>query len=322
MDYKERIGALDEQIFSQMKLCSYNLECPQFGISFTDQSDKETYRLYKTSEAIVSYFPILSSKKNLLAISLSNKEYAKMVDDIKHSVMLKFFVTELVIVVLSVLFSIFSIQPLRNALNLTEEFIKDILHDFNTPISTLMLNVSMLESEFGSQRKFERIKNSLNTILMLQNNLKAYLNKTIVDDERFMLFETLQERIEMIRRSYKDIDVKTDVPQNIELYTNKDSFVRILDNILSNAFKYNKENGYVHIYMEGKKLVIEDSGVGIKDTKRVFERFYKENQRGIGIGLHIVKKLCRYLGIGIELESREGKGTLFKLDLGRIAKNI
>ncbi len=66
------------------------------------------------------------------------------------------------------------------------------------------------------------------------------------------------------------------------LEANHDAIVRIVDNILSNAAKYNKIDGFVKIDIDTKKktLRIEDSGEGMKNPKMVFERFYKEQERG------------------------------------------
>jgi len=88
-----------------------------------------------------------------------------------------------------------------------------------------------------------------------------------------------------------------------------------LDNLISNAFKYNKKNGFIKVYLENKKLYIEDSGIGIKNPKKVFNRFYKENERGIGIGMSIVKKLADEFKIKIEIKSKINKGTIIILDL-------
>ncbi len=321
MDYKERIKTLDERIFSQMKLCSYTLECKEFDIDFVSNGRKETYKLYKEGD-LKSYFPILTSQKNLLEISLPQKRYVEFLDEIKKTDTVRFIIVELIVLVLSVGFSIFSIKPLRDALHLTEEFIRDILHDFNTPISTLMLNISMLRQKYKEEKKFVRIQNALNTILILQNNLRAYLNQTQNQNETFSLGELLRSRFEEIAKNYPHIATHIDVDERLYVTTDKDSFVRIIDNILTNAFKYNKQNGKVEVFTRGETLFIKDYGIGIKDTKRVFERFYKENQRGIGIGLHIVKKLCDTLGIDVALESEVAQGSVFKLGLGKIAKKF
>jgi signal transduction histidine kinase len=99
------------------------------------------------------------------------------------------------------------------------------------------------------------------------------------------------------------------------LTCNKDAFIRILDNLLTNAAKYNKKNGSVFVTYKENVLEIEDTGIGIKNPDKVFQRFYKEHERGIGIGLHIVKKLCDELGIRIGLTSEVGTGTSFFLKL-------
>jgi len=61
------------------------------------------------------------------------------------------------------------------------------------------------------------------------------------------------------------------------------------------------------------RLIIEDSGVGIKEPQKIFDRYYKESQRGIGIGLHIVKKLCDEIGVDIRIETEIGVGSRFIL---------
>ena len=103
-----------------------------------------------------------------------------------------------------------------------------------------------------------------------------------------------------------------------KLYENKDAFSRIIDNLLSNAYKYNKKDGFIKIILKDKLLIIEDSGKGIKNPSKIFDRFYKENDRGIGIGLHIVKKLCDELDIKVSVKSEIGKGSIFYLDLKSI----
>ncbi len=65
-------------------------------------------------------------------------------------------------------------------------------------------------------------------------------------------------------------------------------------------------------------LEIKDTGIGIENTKKVFDRFYKEQDRGLGIGLHIVKKLCDELKIDIKINSKQDIGTIVYLDISNI----
>jgi signal transduction histidine kinase len=110
---------------------------------------------------------------------------------------------------------------------------------------------------------------------------------------------------------------------NIAITTNRDAFTRIIDNLLNNAAKYNKHDGSVTISIDSEqnKLHIQDTGKGIAHIEKIFERFYKEHERGLGIGLHIVKKFCDELKIQINVESRISKGTIFTLDLGALTKH-
>jgi signal transduction histidine kinase len=123
----------------------------------------------------------------------------------------------------------------------------------------------------------------------------------------------------MLEKNYPNIEFKIDF-QNRYILTNRDAFSRIIDNLLTNAAKYNKPDGRVEVSYDSKTdtLHILDTGKGIKNPKRIFDRFYKEQERGLGIGLHIVKKLCEELDIKISVKSELGVGSNFSLNLSKL----
>jgi signal transduction histidine kinase len=319
LNYEKELQTLDEQIFSQMRICSFDLQCKEFNIDFVPKEKQELYKLYKAKSELSSYFTLPGSKKNYLKIYLQKDKYNQKVEVLQKHLSLAFLLVLFVITLLSFIFSIYTLSPLRNALRLTEEFIKDILHDFNTPLATLRLNSSMLASELGENTKIKRVQNAVQNILNLQSNLRAYLHSHAAQQESFDLDEFIKQRVELLASNYKGITFSVDLP-TITIETNRDAFARIIDNLLSNAGKYNKRGGKVSIYYKNSSLFIEDTGKGIKNPKRVFERFYKEQERGIGIGLHIVKKLCDELGIEINLRSKVDVGTTFELHLHKLVK--
>jgi len=314
MDYKKELRTLDESIFSQMKICSLNLKCNEFEIDFVPMDENKLYKLYKDENSVSSLFSIPNSVKNSLKIYLLKDTYEQRVDALKQAILLNFLVTIAFAILLSFFFAIYALYPLKNALRLTEEFIKDILHDFNTPLSTLRLNSAMLEEEIGENSKVTRIQNSVANILNLQSNLRSYLDNHSAQKEKFDLRELLQERVSMIEKNFKELAFVVEV-KGVSLNANREAFTRIVDNLLTNAAKYNKRDGKVVLKIEKSTLCIEDTGKGIKNPSKVFERFYKEQERGIGIGLHIVKKLCDELDIKIKLDSVAGQGTTFYLNL-------
>jgi len=128
--------------------------------------------------------------------------------------------------------------------------------------------------------------------------------------------------IQILEKNHPDITFSVDIDNTI-LLANKEALSRVIENLLTNGVKYNTKNGSVSVVYDSNKsnLHIIDTGIGIKNKKRVFERFYKEQERGIGIGLHIVKKLCEEMGIKITLKSEQGVGSTFTLDLSKLTLN-
>ncbi len=308
----------DDTLFSRMRLCSFELKCPEFTISFDPLDKKKLYLFLHDHEEVYADFPIPGSRKYALKIAYPMASYRADLQHRTERLLWMFLAVEGVAALLSVLFSLYALYPLRRALQLTEEFVKDILHDFNTPISVIRLNAAMLKKSSFADRKIERIEKGVETLMRLQNNLRSYLGGHAMQREAVDLDILLKDRIYTIFRGRDDIRLVTRLaPLRIDV--NRDAVIRIVDNLLSNALRYNRPNGEVRITLDGKGLLeIADTGVGIRHPERIFERFYKEHDRGLGIGLHVVKKLCDETGIVISVESRIGEGTLFSLDLSKL----
>ena len=319
INYTKDIQTLDEKLFDEMRLCSYDLKCNKFTIDFLQKNKQKLYTLYKNDDGLRSYYPIPNSQKYIMLLKFSKQNYSQELQKLQNKATIDFLIVLGVILLLSVLFSIYALYPLRNALLLTQEFIKDILHDFNTPLSTLRLNTSMLKKELGDNDKLVRIEQSVENVLHLQEHLRSYLFNHDMQKEKFELKKILQEQVQMLEKNYPDITFVIEI-ENTTLFTNKKAFIRIINNILSNAAKYNRTKGSVTITYnkETHSLFVKDTGKGIKNPKMIFERFYKEQERGIGIGLHIVKKLCDELGINIEVQSSKESGTTFQLHLEKL----
>ncbi len=114
--------------------------------------------------------------------------------------------------------------------------------------------------------------------------------------EKFYLREVIDEQVDFFAPMYDYLQWDIDI-DDIVLTSDKNAFSRVIYNILSNACKYNTSGGSITLKMHKNILTISNTSYGIKNPSKVFERFYKESDRGLGIGLHIVEELCKQLHI-------------------------
>ncbi len=308
LQYQDKTKELDKEIYSNMQICSYYLDCKEYEYDFILKDDNLTSdRLYKDTQ-IYSLFELPTIDKYYLKIVLKKSKYLEKIDKIFSKLAKSFLLYALLIAIISFLFSLYTLRPLKRALEINEDFIKDLLHDINTPLSALILNLKLIKKEFGNSKYIQRAQSSIASILNLQENFKAFLNSSNLQNEEFNLKELIDRLIEEFKTIYTDIEYINNI-SNIKVYTNKEALSRVLSNLIDNASKYNKPNGFVKIYIDNNSLIIEDSGKGIKDVKKVFNRYYKENQRGIGLGMHIVKKISNELNIRLQIVTKIDKGT-------------
>jgi two-component system OmpR family sensor kinase len=115
----------------------------------------------------------------------------------------------------------------------------------------------------------------------------------------------------------KKIDLRLHDENEIIFKIDKESFVRLIHNLVSNAIKYNMINGSIIISIIENQIIIKDTGIGIpkKDQAGIYERFYRATNQvgGFGLGLNIVHKVCKAYDISIEFESKIDEGTTFTL---------
>lgn len=312
-EYLKQKQSLETMLFNQMKLCSFDLKCSEFEFDFVPLQSSKLYTLTSEPKGLYALFTIPKNDTYALKLRFTQKHYTQRLHHIQITVLKYYLGAMLAIAVLSFLFSLYALYPLRKALKLTEEFSRDILHDLNTPLSSLRLNVSRLKVPQSETKKVERIEHSIQAIVSLGNNLRSYLDGHELQQESIELSSLLQDRLSIVERLYPDITFHLE-KSSLVVHANRDALIRIFDNLLSNAAKYNNPQGSVWIDISSTTVVIRDNGKGIKNTAKIFHRFYKEHDRGLGIGLHIVKKLCDTMNITIHVQSIFGEGSLFALN--------
>ncbi len=319
--HQNEIHNLEDTIYSQMKIASLGSKIQSFKkVILPIDKSIVLNTFYTDNQELSVYFESRDSNNTLVKVSYPIKSLDYDEDLIFKQSLKRFLKSLVIIFIVSVLFSTYALYPYKRYLKLTDEFIKDILHDFNTPISTMRLNTSLLKKKIDN-KNLQRIEGGIETILNLQNNLKEYIEDEIQKSEKFNIKDIIIQRVEYIQGVFPHISFNINVENKI-IYCYKDGFIRIIDNILSNACKYNKKDGSVILTLsEDRILEIKDTGKGIKNPKKIFNRFYKETSRGLGIGLHLVKKLSQKMSISLHVDSQVDVGTTFKLDLSKLILN-
>lgn len=211
------------------------------------------------------------------------------------------------------------LKPMRDSIVLLDRFIKDTTHELNTPLSAILANVEMMDTEVmieKNKKKLNRINIAAKTVSILYQDL-IYLTleqEQKNDDEPILLQELIENRIEyfMILAESKNISFQTHLSSST-LYADRRKITRVIDNLLSNAIKYNKREGTVGIELQEHMLCVWDTGIGVEpqDIQFMFDRYIRFNQSegGFGIGLNIVKSILDEYKITIEIKSEKNKGT-------------
>lgn len=215
-----------------------------------------------------------------------------------------------------------ALKPLESKITMLNSFIKDFTHEINTPLSVILLSIEQLEKQQNiDNAKFSRMKLAAKTLSQTYSDLifLTFPDTISNEEERIVMKEAIRERLEYFRLFFerKQIALSVDLQGDESLMASKSKINKMLDNLISNAIKYNKKGGSVSVNLKGRALSIKDSGYGIdeKNLTKIFERYarFNSDQGGFGIGLSLVKSICKEYHIEISCHSKLGEGSEFVL---------
>lgn len=215
-----------------------------------------------------------------------------------------------------------------------KQFTSDASHELRTPVAVIL---AQCELSLDTPQSNEEYRNALSVIQRQGKKMSKLINDMLV-------FTRLELKSEQYVKTQLDLgqlteDVCTDMSlikeNNITLkyrtikplmyYGNKELLTRLLTNLISNAYRYGKNNGNIYVTLTEKEneteLSVKDDGIGIaeKDIKKIFDRFYQaDNSRsntGTGLGLSMVKEIAKMHDGEVSVESEPGKGSTFTLHL-------
>lgn len=201
-------------------------------------------------------------------------------------------------------------------------FIKHAVHETNTPLSVIMCNIDLYESEFGPNSYVSNIEIAMKNVFIIYDDLSYLIKNKYVayPKHTFELIDYIKTRIEFFDIMAKKRGVKfvfSSVAEELFIYFNESKLQRIIDNNLTNAIKYTQEfeTIYVVIEVDGDncEVIFKSKSSEIENPEKVFEDFYRESedQEGFGLGLNLVNEICKSEGVAIELHS-DKEETSFK----------
>ncbi|MCR1952597.1 sensor histidine kinase [Clostridium sp. DSM 100503] len=201
------------------------------------------------------------------------------------------------------------------------EYIETWVHEIKTPIASTKLILENSESEIAEKISYEikKVEGFIEQVLYYSKSDDVSRDYII---KEFNLSEAVKIAIRNNSRDFINKKIILDLKEiDIMIFSDIKWISFIINQIIGNSIKYSqKGRGKITIYTKSNKnsnsLIIEDNGVGInqRDIDKVFEKgFTGENGRiygkSTGIGLYLCSSLCKKLGLGIKLESKENVGT-------------
>ena len=217
------------------------------------------------------------------------------------------------------------LKPMKSSIELLDNFIKDTTHELNTPISAILANVEMMDRDVMDKKnikKLLRINVAAKTVSHLYQDL-TYLvlgHQKSVQDEWIDLKALILARVEYFTLLAEAKNIKFTLElEPKEIWIDEAKIARVIDNLISNAIKYNKRSGEIIVVLKEEFLMVSDTGIGIEKEKisEMFDRYRRFNstEGGFGIGLNIVKSILDEYTLEVEVNSEIKKGTSIKIYL-------
>jgi len=284
---------------------------------------KKTYPypafLHKKNTYISTSCGGLDYPNKLIAVVAGPEVLEKKLITLKKKMIIFMSLAFIVNLFIAIFLSWLSLRPIRMANKEFREFVEDVIHDLNAPISAIQINLESLESS-NTGKQVHRIKRSIDTVKNLYMNLEVFLqNKYKSSISVIDLSEAVNNIIEQLQPIYPNITFVTEI-EPIKIKINVTALERIIVNLVQNASKYTNNNPVVKMGTDERNyFYIQDNGIGIENPKVLLLRSKQANpySKGYGLGLSIVKKLANEYDIPFFIDSAKGKGTTFYFDISK-----
>lgn len=215
----------------------------------------------------------------------------------------------------------------QKLLKFQKHFLRHAVHETNTPLAVIMANIELYELEYGKNSTLSNIEAATKNIYGIYDDLSYLVKKDqiVYPKQNICLVDFVKARLNFFSIVAKQSQLSFDLDNHSRdafIYINETELQRIIDNTLTNAIKYTKENENIHIKVSKTEtqciLEISSFSTRIHYPEKIFESYYREesNKEGLGIGLSLVKNICDKENIDIIVNSTKSQ-TMFKYSFAR-----
>ncbi|MFV0520391.1 MAG: sensor histidine kinase [Lachnospirales bacterium] len=324
-NHKETIEKIIENIDEGLIITDKNatvLSSNKYAKDFFNEGilGQDIRRIERTFTFITKVNESLKGVSSTLEIEKNNRKYvfhfipSKSEETIKGTIILIFDITE----------KIFFEQQRK-------EFTANVSHELKTPLTVIsglseLMNNNLVPSEDIKSFSEKIYKESQNLLSLIEDIIKIseFDEKNVIETKLKFDFSKVTKTVGNNLYDFSkqnNIKIFSNIDDNIYFFGVERMIEEVIYNLIANAIKYNKENGFVFISLREKNnkiiFTVADDGIGISDEqqKLVFQRFYRVDKsrskkiKGTGLGLAIVKHSVEYHEGVINLESDLNKGT-------------
>jgi signal transduction histidine kinase len=201
-----------------------------------------------------------------------------------------------------------------------KEFLRYTVHETNTPLSVILTSIELFAMKKQKDRQLSKIEAAAKNIFNIYDDLSYLVKKdqveypkAAIEVERFLV-----SRLDFFAEVAEFSKVKFLYLSDFKgryIYFNETKLQRIIDNTITNAIKYTLAGEIVHVSLKAEgtfmELSVGSRSKAIKNTDKIFDAYYRENQtqEGFGIGLQLVNTICQQEGVLISLDSHEARTT-------------
>ena len=223
---------------------------------------------------------------------------------------------------------------LEKSFQAEKQFTSDMSHELRTPVSVILSQCELsLEEEQDQQayqdalhvikRQGQKMSAMINDMLTM-TRMEQRTDRIVMKELDFsLLCDTVCQDLCLLHE--KGIQLEYRLTKGIIVWGNEELLRRLLVNLISNAYRYGKENGHISVVLqktgENVLLSVSDDGYGIgkEHIDHIWQRFYQADtshtHQGSGLGLAMVQEIAQLHGGWMEVESEEGEGSCFSLHL-------